>query len=157
MKGNDMDSIPLKGLPSKRTLAKMAKANALRPKDDALRALLLLEKQRRQAFYVADNAAGERVPPDPSLKDVGLIERSRAASHTRRVLLKGGGTYTPEAWLAACDRADNRCLRCGSDEPLTVDHVIPINYGGPNTIENLQPLCRRCNSIKGTNSTDYRK
>ena len=148
MKGNDMDSIPLKGLPSKRTLAKIAKGKML---------YVLHGKERKDLFYIADHAAGESIAREPELKDVGMIERSRASHHTRRVLLIGAGTYTPEEWLAVCDRADNRCLRCGSDEPLTVDHVTPLSRGGSNTVENLQSLCRRCNSIKGTNDTDYRK
>ena len=150
-----MDSIPLKGLPSKRTLAKMAKAKLakLAPK------VIIIDyvKLRRTVFSMATKAAGEAIPCDFALKDVGMIERAKANNHNRRVLLIGAGTYTPEEWLAVCDRADNRCQRCGSDEPLTVDHVTPLSRGGSNTAENLQALCRRCNSIKGTNDTDYRK
>lgn len=49
------------------------------------------------------------------------------------------------------------CLRCGSDEHITLDHVVPVSRGGKNTISNLQPLCRSCNSTKGTKTIDYRK
>ncbi len=49
------------------------------------------------------------------------------------------------------------CLACGSDKNICIDHVIPVNRGGKNDISNYQPLCKSCNSRKGTNTTDYRK
>lgn len=32
---------------------------------------------------------------------------------------------------------------------LTIDHIIPRSKGGKSTDENLQILCKRCNSVKG--------
>lgn len=48
------------------------------------------------------------------------------------------------------------CLCCGKVDDITLDHIVPIYYGGENSIENLQPLCRGCNSSKGTKTIDYR-
>lgn len=48
------------------------------------------------------------------------------------------------------------CLNCGSEEDITLDHIIPVSKGGLNTLSNLQPLCRPCNSTKGTKTIDYR-
>ena len=42
-----------------------------------------------------------------------------------------------------------KCLACGSDEELSVDHIQPVSKGGTNDMENLQTLCRPCNSRKG--------
>jgi 5-methylcytosine-specific restriction endonuclease McrA len=67
-----------------------------------------------------------------------------------------GGSFTLEEWQALCELYGNRCLACGESKPLTVDHVIPRFKGGTNDISNLQPLCRNCNSRKGTKTTDYR-
>ena len=47
------------------------------------------------------------------------------------------------------ERDAYRCQHCGGWENLCADHVIPESRGGPATFENLQTLCRSCNSIKG--------
>lgn len=41
------------------------------------------------------------------------------------------------------------CVVCGATEDLTIDHIVPLSKGGLNIIDNVQPLCRRCNSSKG--------
>lgn len=41
------------------------------------------------------------------------------------------------------------CLHCGSTKNLTIDHIYPWSLGGSDDIENLQTLCRPCNSRKG--------
>ncbi len=33
--------------------------------------------------------------------------------------------------------------------PLTIDHIIPRSKGGGDELDNLQPMCYKCNSIKG--------
>ena len=40
------------------------------------------------------------------------------------------------------------CPVCGSGHELTVDHIVPRYRGGGDEPENLQPLCRSCNSQK---------
>lgn len=39
---------------------------------------------------------------------------------------------------------DNLCVYCG-DEAYTVDHVIPVDKGGLDNIDNLVAACARCN------------
>jgi 5-methylcytosine-specific restriction endonuclease McrA len=47
------------------------------------------------------------------------------------------------------ERDNFTCKLCGSRTYLHADHVIPESKGGETTLENLQTLCRRCNSKKG--------
>jgi len=51
---------------------------------------------------------------------------------------------------------DKKCLKCGSESKLTIDHIIPISKGGENRLFNLQCLCKSCNSIKKDNFKDFR-
>ena len=48
------------------------------------------------------------------------------------------------------------CLRCNSVDNLAIDHVVPLSLGGPHKLSNMQLLCKSCNSIKRTKTTDYR-
>jgi len=44
---------------------------------------------------------------------------------------------------------DLPCVRCGTQPAGTADHIIPIARGGGHEIENLRPMCGRCNSALG--------
>lgn len=42
------------------------------------------------------------------------------------------------------------CVACGGGDDLTVDHIVAVANGGTDDPDNLQTLCRPCNSSKGT-------
>jgi 5-methylcytosine-specific restriction endonuclease McrA len=46
------------------------------------------------------------------------------------------------------NRDHNECRNCGSKKDLTIDHVISVYREGENSYDNLQTLCRTCNSKK---------
>jgi hypothetical protein len=48
------------------------------------------------------------------------------------------------------ERDAYRCVSCGDHRDLTCDHIIAESRGGPTEFENLQTMCRSCNSRKGT-------
>lgn len=48
------------------------------------------------------------------------------------------------------ERDSHTCKKCGSTENLTVDHIHPEILGGGIDLDNLQTLCRSCNSSKGS-------
>lgn len=58
------------------------------------------------------------------------------------------GSHTLEEWDALKDSYGNVCAYCGKSKKLTKDHIIPLSKGGTDYIENIQPLCRNCNSKK---------
>jgi 5-methylcytosine-specific restriction endonuclease McrA len=66
------------------------------------------------------------------------------------------GSHTTSQFNELCKFFGSMCLRCLKHEHLTEDHVIPLSKGGSDSIENIQPLCQSCNSIKHVASTDYR-
>ena len=47
------------------------------------------------------------------------------------------------------ERDAYRCVHCATHLSLTVDHIKPESKGGTLDFDNLQTLCRPCNSRKG--------
>ena len=87
-------------------------------------------------------------------------EKSVAATNRRRALKYASEiTHTEEEWQELKAFYNFTCLCCGKQEPeikLTRDHVIPLTQGGSDSIDNVQPLCARCNSKKNNKHIDYR-
>jgi 5-methylcytosine-specific restriction endonuclease McrA len=81
-----------------------------------------------------------------------------ALAAKRRALAFGyeGEHFTTEEWLALMEFYGGRCLCCGSQESITVDHITPLSLGGSNSIADIQPLCESCNLLKGATVVDYR-
>ena len=64
----------------------------------------------------------------------------------RRILI---GKHSKREWEKKKQQYDNRCAYCGRKiKKLTKDHIIPVSLGGVNTIDNIVPCCRKCNSKK---------
>ena len=85
------------------------------------------------------------------------LEKTR----NRRAKLRGSeGSFTSQEWRALKEFHNFACLRCRKTEPnilLTPDHILPLVKGGKNSIDNIQPLCRSCNSWKKDKHIDYRE
>lgn len=94
-------------------------------------------------------SVGENKKQYKRLKTLERIARKKGAS----------GTHTIEEWNDLKRKYDHMCLCCKQFEPtvrLTADHIIPLSLGGSNSIENIQPLCKSCNSRKWAKIIDYR-
>ena len=79
-----------------------------------------------------------------------------SAQH-RALKAKAAGRFTAKEFESLCRKYNNKCLCCCTKKALTADHIRPLVAGGSNYISNIQPLCRPCNSRKGTKTIDYRK
>ena len=58
-------------------------------------------------------------------------------------------TITEELRDIIYKRDGYECQYCGSKENLVIDHIIPFSKGGKTELNNLQTLCKKCNSEKG--------
>ena len=85
---------------------------------------------------------GRRLDADDFFaKDAPLVSSS-GASFVRQVIPE---VVRHEVWR----RDQGRCVRCGSQQRLEFDHVIPLSKGGSSTARNIQLLCEPCNRTKG--------
>ena len=74
--------------------------------------------------------------------------RNKASAYTQR----------KEIRKTILERDGYQCLKCGSTENLTLDHIVSVYSGGENSINNLQTLCNKCNAGKPPESKkDYRR
>lgn len=84
----------------------------------------------------------------PNIKDINADARE-----LRRILGIRTGMDFGHRW-DVLRRDGGTCVACGSTEHLTVDHILPVSRGGTNEPDNLQCLCRHCNSTKGKRTND---
>lgn len=89
----------------------------------------------------------------------GGYENRLMLNRKRRVMKAGnGGSHTLGDWENLKIQYNLICPCCHKSEPditLSEDHIIPLSRGGSDNIENIQPLCRSCNSKKHTHIIRY--
>lgn len=76
-------------------------------------------------------------------------QRLRAAQSIAR--------HSEKEWKNLLEDCGSCCVKCGDKtREILKDHIVPLYKGGSDGIENLQPLCSKCNASKGPDTTDYR-
>lgn len=79
----------------------------------------------------------------------------RLAKDQRRRSLERNlpSTLTRDEWIDILSQQSNKCARCGKEFCDNIkpqqDHIIPVVKGGGYVKENIQALCKSCNSSKG--------
>jgi 5-methylcytosine-specific restriction endonuclease McrA len=85
-------------------------------------------------------------------------KRNKYLRKQRMIAACAKGTHTPEEWEALKAEFNNRCVRCRTDEyPVEKDHIQPVYAGGSDSIDNIQPLCARCNAHKGPEDFNWKE
>ena len=88
----------------------------------------------------------------PCQKDRGVTYATRkknaSGSHTKKQLEE---LLKKHSVCPGCKKSWNDIpfSKGGKKYRITFDHIIPLSKGGSNDIENIQPLCYRCNFSKG--------
>jgi 5-methylcytosine-specific restriction endonuclease McrA len=78
---------------------------------------------------------------------------NKKKTHNRRALAKNGKSdLTLEQWTNIIKKQSNRCNIChkqfSQKRVPTIDHIIPLSLSGNLSSENIQALCKSCNSSK---------
>jgi 5-methylcytosine-specific restriction endonuclease McrA len=115
-------------------------------------------RQRRRAFlseylkqWHISNPAASRV----------WNQSQPASQTTRRQAHRSALSNAPindlgsDEWEWLVDIYEHRCAYCGRvDDHLTPDHILPLAMGGSNTLSNIAPACRACNTKKGARTPE---
>ena len=104
-------------------------------------ALRLLDKAQKYAEYFNDG----KITPDIVLKVVKELSLTGNSSNNERQ------SIPDDVKIYVWQRDEGRCVKCGSQENLEYDHIIPVSKGGSNTARNIQILCEKCNREKSSN------
>lgn len=84
------------------------------------------------------------------LQEVEVLQKTQHGDMAKTVLRKSQRLIEQRVSWAVFERDGYRCVYCGAKGiPLTVDHLILWEEGGPSIEENLVSACRKCNKTRG--------
>lgn len=113
----------------------------------------MLERLKKDGFLVRYEVDGEKYiqlinfvkHQDPHYKE--KASEIPPVPGTENLITATGLTRSMKA--AIIERDGGKCLACGAQEHLCVDHIVPASRGGSSDPANLQTLCFSCNARKG--------
>lgn len=110
------------------------------------------KKNRKRILVYNRSNAGKLCQKKYNASPKGKIAILRNAAIRRARRRDIVCTLTWEEWLKIIQDSGNACAYCkrgfGPALKAEQDHIIPISKGGSHTKENVQPVCRSCNSSK---------
>lgn len=84
------------------------------------------------------------------LLETEVLSQASDGTLAKVVLRKSQRTIEQGVSWKVFKRDNYSCRYCGADDvPLTVDHLVCWEEGGPSTVENLVAADRRCNKTRG--------
>ena len=113
------------------------------------------QKEKQKQYRQKNSSSVKKYSHDRQQANPEIFATYNHRRRTKKTM--AGGSYTAAEWKALVNHFGGKCLCCGRDDvKLTADHVIPVSKGGTSNIENIQPLCKSCNSRKNDKTIDYR-
>lgn len=118
--------------------------------------------ERNRAQRIA--YANKRITDNPAQHKINMAKSRKkrhlqVAADTRRrnARRKANGIYKISK-KELLKLSYSPCFYCGATERITIDHVVAIARGGTDSIGNLVPACKSCNSQKrDLTITEWRK
>jgi len=126
-------------------------------KDGKLRNRRLDKERKKQVDWAKKSAEGGKSTQRKRWDGVEKLSRSERLKKARQK-----GTHTEDEWQKLQQICNNKCVICGVEKgnshgnALCKDHIIPICLGGSDSIDNIQPICRNCNTGKTNKQIDAR-
>ena len=88
------------------------------------------------------------------LQETEVLTKAADGSLTKAIIRKTTRIIEQGVSWKVYKRDDYKCRYCGKDGiPMTVDHIVLWEKGGPSIEKNLLTSCRRCNKTRG--NTEY--
>jgi 5-methylcytosine-specific restriction endonuclease McrA len=144
---------------SEETRRKLSLAGFARTHSKKTRMILSKNASKRKGENAANWKGGISKTSAKRWRERNMEKAIFYALRRRARRIGNGGSHTVSEWENLKAQYNWTCLGCGKKEPeikLNQDHIIPLSKGGSDNIENIQPLCRSCNSRKHTKVIKYK-
>ena len=92
----------------------------------------------------------ERFLRQTDLMETEVLVQAKDGTTTKAILRKSARQIDQATSWRVFRRDDYTCRYCGRDDaPLTVDHLVLWEEGGPSTEDNMVSCCKKCNRRRG--------
>ena len=116
----------------------------------------ILEHKEEMKLYKHEYYLAHKDKHKESILKYRKTEKYKAvhvtSNRNRRGLKSNGTGVTTKQWNEILRRYNFRCAYCGTQDNMTMDHVVPLSKGGKHSPSNVVPACACCNSKKCSNS-----
>lgn len=114
-------------------------------------------KDRTEALSVRvldmDHADWEKFIKQTDLMETEVLAKASDGTLAKIILRKSARQIDTAVQWKVFKRDRYACRYCGNNDcPLTIDHLVTWEEGGPSIVENLVAACKRCNKIRGNTS-----
>jgi hypothetical protein len=100
-------------------------------------------------IVLADGEDWKALLKQSDLMEVEVLLKREDGKLYKAIIRKCQRQIDQKVSWSVFDRDGFRCRYCNTKGPLTVDHLVLWEDGGPTTEGNLVSSCRKCNKVRG--------